>query len=102
MCGGTRDWRAVGALRFLIDGSFVTSKPQPGDLDAVMLVPSDFDEQVRAESEPALMLYQIVTARRPEDLFVAEDQTDWDNWSKFFMRTREADGRRKGIVEIVL
>jgi hypothetical protein len=94
--------RAVGALRFLLDGSFVTSKPQPGDLDAVILIPSDFDQQVRADYEPALELYQIATLRRPEDLFIAEDQSDWDNWSKFFMRTREADRRRKGIVELLL
>jgi hypothetical protein len=94
--------RAVRAFRFLLDGSFVTFEPQPRDLDAVILLPSDFEQQVGAEYQPALELYQISAMRRPEDLFLAEDQSDYDNWSEFFVRTRETDDRRKGIVEIVL
>ena len=41
----------------------------------------------------------------PDGLHVAteaEDSRDWDDWVEFFSRTREADGRRKGIVEIML
>jgi len=94
--------RAVGGLRFLVDGSFVTSKPQPRDLDAVILLGPAFEQQVWAENQAALELHQISAMRRPEDLFLAEDLSDWDNWCEFFTRTREADGRRKGIVEIVL
>ena len=33
--------RAAGALRFFLNGSFVTTKPEPGDVDAVCLVPED-------------------------------------------------------------
>lgn len=40
--------------------------------------------------------------RRPEELFAAEDEEDWNAWIDFFSRTREADGRRKGIVEVEL
>ena len=28
------------------------------------------------------------------------DDLDWQGWVEFFSRTREADGRRKGHVEI--
>ena len=38
--------------------------------------------------------------RRPEELFAAEDEGDWNEWFEFFSRTREVDGRRKGLVEI--
>ena len=37
--------RLVGAKRLVVDGSFVTSKAEPKDVDAVMLVPSNFAEQ---------------------------------------------------------
>ena len=35
-----------------------------------------------------------------ELLFAAEDDSDWNEWIEFFSRTREEDGRRKGLVEI--
>ena len=44
----------------------------------------------------------MLLTRRPEELFPAEDGTDWDEWVDFFGRTREADGRRKGLVEVIL
>ena len=37
-----------------------------------------------------------------EEIFAAEDEPDWDEWVEFFSRTREADGRHKGLVEIRL
>jgi hypothetical protein len=92
--------RAVRATRLLIDGSFVTAKPQPDDVDAVILLPRDFHEQVRRGIDAALELEDMLLTRRPEELFAAEDQSDFDEWAEFFSRTREADGRRKGLVEI--
>lgn len=40
--------RQVGARRFLVDGSFVTTKPEPDDIDAVVLLPTDFESQVQS------------------------------------------------------
>jgi hypothetical protein len=94
--------RADGAPRLLIDGSFVTDKPEPRDVDAVILLPADFQEQVRRGSDAALELEQVLLSRHPEELFAAEDETDWDEWAAFFGRTREPGGRRKGLVEIEL
>ena len=94
--------REVHAPRFLLDGSFVTAKPEPGDIDAVILLPADFAARVAAEDEPAIELESMLLTRRPEELFAAEDETDWDEWATFFARTREADRRRKGLVEIRL
>ena len=67
-----------------------------------MLLPSDFPEQVRRGLDAALELEQMLLTRRPEELFGAEDHADWEQWVAFFSRTREADGRRKGLVEIEL
>lgn len=94
--------RAVGALRFLVDGSFVTAKDAPNDIDGVVLLSPDFQKQVEQGSPAALELEEMFLTRRPEELFAAEDETDWDEWVEFFSRTRETDGRRKGLVEVIL
>jgi hypothetical protein len=94
--------RIVRARRLLLDGSYVTAKPDPHDVDAVLLLPVDFVAQVRTGHDAALELEQMLLTRRPEELFAADDLSDWDAWAAFFSRTREADGRRKGLVEIEL
>ena len=94
--------RKVKALRLLIDGSFVTNKHEPNDIDAVILLPEDFQHQIEQEMEPAIELEHMLLTRHPEEIFAAEDQADWSAWLQFFSRTREADGRRKGLVEIKL
>lgn len=94
--------REVGVRRFLLDGSFVTSKPDPGDVDAVAFLPSDFQQLIDLGNASALELEAMLLTRHPQELFAAEDDTDWDAWVQFFSRTREADGRKKGLVEIDL
>ena len=93
--------RAVAAPRLLIDGSFVTDKPDPDDVDAVILLPADFHDLIRRGFDAALELEQMLLTRRPEELFGAEDDNDWKDWVEFFSRTRELDGRSKGLVEII-
>lgn len=44
----------------------------------------------------------MLLTRRPEEIFAAEDESDSEEWVKFFSQTREPDGRRKGLVEIRL
>ena len=85
-----------------MDGSFVTSKSEPDDIDAVILLPIRFQQQVETNLEPALELEEMLVTRRPEELFAAEDEQDWNAWVEFFGRTRESDGRRKGLVEVLL
>src|SRR5437773_7825005 len=57
--------RLVRARRLLIDGSFVTSKQEPNDIDAVILLPDDFQEQVERGAHPALELEQMLLTRHP-------------------------------------
>lgn len=94
--------RGVGGRRLLVDGSFVTAKERPNDIDAVVLLPEDFQARVDRGDSGALELEDMLLTRRPEELFAAEDASDWNDWVEFFSRTREADGRRKGLVEVVL
>lgn len=90
------------ARRFLVDGSFVTAKTEPNDIDAVILLADDFQQQVSSGLEAALELEQMLLTRYPEEIFAAEDLRDWDEWVEFFSRTRDPDGRRKGLVEVEL
>lgn len=90
------------ARRFLVDGSFVTAKTEPNDIDAVILLADDFQQQVSSGLEAALELEQMLLTRYPEEIFAAEDLRDWDEWVEFFSRTRDPDGRRKGLVEVKL
>jgi hypothetical protein len=83
-------------------GCVVTAKPEPDDIDAVILLPANFADLVGHSTESALELEQMLLTRRPEELFAAEDESDWNDWVEFFSRTREFDGRRKGLVEIPL
>jgi hypothetical protein len=94
--------RQVGVRRLLLDGSFVTAKAEPDDIDAVVLLPPDFQRQVDRGISAALELEEMLLTRRPEEVFAAEDESDWTQWVDFFSRTREADGRRKGLVEVQL
>ena len=101
-----RRWIALGqqvkAPRLLVDGSFVTAKEEPHDIDTVIFLPMDFYQQIEREYEPALELEEMLLTRRPEEIFAAEDEADWNEWVAFFSRTREPDGRHKGLVEILL
>jgi hypothetical protein len=94
--------RQIGATRLLIDGSFVTAKTEPNDIDSVILLPRDFRRRIASGSEAAIELEQMLETRSPEEIFAAEDENDWWEWIEFFSRTREVDSRRKGLVEIVL
>ena len=100
------DWlrltRAVPAQRFLVDGSFVTLKPEPDDVDCVCWLPTDFGDQYLAGHMEALRLYEMLVTRQPEELFGVFTQARWTGWIAFFSQTRETDGRRKGLVEVLL
>lgn len=94
--------RQINARRLLVDGSFVTAKLDPGDVDAVLMLPLDFQHRIQQCEDAALEIEQMLLNRYPEELFAAEDQLDWDEWVEFFSRTRETDHRYKGLVEIIL
>jgi hypothetical protein len=70
--------KQVGAQQLLVDGSFVTAKEDPHDIDSVILLPQNFPQQLAQEYAPALELEAMLLTRRPEEIFAAEDETDWE------------------------
>jgi hypothetical protein len=94
--------RAVSAKRFLVDGSFVTAVPDPADVDAVVWLDDDFSTRISRGETAAVELEMMLLTRQPEEIYGAGNQRDWDDWVQYVSQTREADGRRKGLVEIKL
>jgi hypothetical protein len=44
----------------------------------------------------------MVRTREPKELFSTYSLEMWHGWVEFFSQTREADARRRGLVEVVL
>lgn len=85
--------RAVGLKRLLVNGSFVTSKIAPIDVDLVILPGPDYprDGQRLENSETLWPFLQIV---------VAADDADFEAWGRQFGTDRKR--RPKGVIEVVL
>ncbi len=100
------DWvamlQAVQALRLVLDGSFVTEKVSPNDVDAVMLLPSDFQRRIDRSDPVAWEIEHCVRYKDPQELFVAHSNARWALYLEYFSHTREPDGRTKGLVEVIL
>ena len=85
-----------------MNGSFVTSKPEPGDVDVVIWLGERFQELLRAGDARALMLRQIFIKRQPEEAFLVVDQEGGDGWFEFFSIFKKDHRRRKGLIEVQL
>lgn len=87
--------------RFLVGGSFVTSKPEPNDFDCILVL----DPSIEWQELPSAQ-YNLVSRRRARrtfggDIFpVIEDSSHHHELLNLFQTTRS--GERKGIVEIAL
>jgi hypothetical protein len=85
--------------RFLVGGSYVTSKPEPNDFDCIVVIDSAIYGQVLRPRE-----YNLSSRPRARRIFhgdvipVFEGSPDFDKYITFFQVTR---GRKRiGIVEI--
>ncbi len=50
-CAGSSIWRDGPALRLIVNGSFVTHRPEPNDVDCVLLIGPGFPHDADAENE---------------------------------------------------
>lgn len=96
--------RSGVVVRLIIDGSFVTAKPSPEDIDLVAVVRADHD--FSADLPPDA--YNALAGRRARRLFgfdvlVALDGSDTlRRWVEFFSEVKGVPGRRKGTLEVIL
>lgn len=89
-------------LRFIVFGSFITSKRNPQDIDIFLLMDNDFDvNQVQGE---ARILFDHITAQNYEgaSIFWLRQMSALDGEEeavKYWQYKR--DGNKRGIVEVL-
>ncbi|HEY1376928.1 MAG TPA: hypothetical protein VGF55_09040 [Gemmataceae bacterium] len=98
------------AAAVVIDGSYVTAKEVPNDIDVLVAVRTDVDLTV----PPPPFVYNILSKRAIRrtygfDAFVLQDAgEDYRKWVEFFSRVRSDDPdqptarSRKGLLRVVL
>lgn len=88
----------------MVDGSFVTSKPEPNDIDLIVILkkPLDFEaEPIAPTKYNALASSKVRRIWGFDVFFVLQDSPALDERCDFFQRIRESDGR-KGVIRIWL
>ena len=91
-CAGLSTWRRSGVRRIVVNGSFVTDKLEPNDVDCVLLIGPDFPHDIAAEAE--------LLAGLP---FINMELVDPRAFQQFTERTFATDRNLvpKGMVEVV-
>lgn len=92
--------RHCGALRIFVNGSFVTAKPEPGDVDVVVWTSEKYFELLEQADHQAVLLEEMFDRRIPEEAFWVDAEWKWNGWLEFFSRVRENLNKRKGPVEV--
>jgi hypothetical protein len=100
-----RESKAAGIVKALVvNGSFVTAKPQPNDIDLVVVLAAGHDFR----ADLGVSAYNVVDRGRVRraygfDVFVAEDgSADYAALVRFFQRVRLPSGLSKGILKVDL
>lgn len=94
--------RHSSAIKILIDGSFVTAKSEPGDVDLVIRLGQTHEDLIAKQDVKALELERIFESREPKEAFAAYYEDRWEDWIKFFSKVKGSTTLRKGLVEIKL
>ena len=88
----------------LLDGSFVTAKPDPNDIDLILVVPMehDFSADLRP-NEYNVLSQRRVRGRFGFDLLVARTGSEeYRRYIGFFQQVRFEPGHKKGILRVRL
>ena len=88
----------------LVDGSFVTAKAAPNDIDLLaVLRPGHNFERDLPVSEYALVSRGLLRRRFGFDVVIAErDSSLYKTYVEFFSRVRDDPGMRKGLLRLSL
>jgi hypothetical protein len=100
-----REAQSSGVVDFLLlDGSFVTAKPDPNDIDLVVIVRSDYDFRGEPTPDEYNLLSKFRVRRRfGFDIILARaDAEDLDEAADFFRQVRDYPHIKKGILRISL
>ena len=88
--------------RFLIFGSYITAKPEPNDIDVILVFDDDFNTAICSEEVKKLLSHQLAATEFGASIF-------WIRPSLLFLETLDEfingwqvkrDGTLRGIVEV--
>jgi len=100
-----REAAMSGAVEMvLVDGSFVTAKPDPNDIDLVIVLPAshDFSADLPA-AQYDVLAQKRVRKRFGFDILVVKNGSDsLEHAVAFFQQVRQRPGVKKGLLEIIL
>lgn len=90
--------------RLVVGGSFVTSKPEPNDIDIVIVLPNDLDFDALTPSQNAVTnrsaLRRDLKTGALDVTTVRSETSQMDLVLEFFQSTR--DNKQVGVVEVKL
>jgi len=87
----------------LVDGSFVTGKPDPGDIDLIVVLPADHDftQELSPRDYNLLSKKRLRASGFPFDVFVVANGDSVYLWAlDWFQKVRGRDERRKGLLRV--
>ena len=95
---------ATGCLsRFIIFGSYVTTKPEPNDLDLVLVMADDFQPDTCPLASRGLFSHAVAQARHEASVFWIRPAhlggVSLEEYMELWQTCR--DGSRRGIIEVV-
>jgi len=83
-------------LRVLVDGSFVTSRPSPGDMDIIIILARDFDYDT-----PEAIRLRSVKADLNIHLFSLSEENPGEIRRLVSFFGHDRDQRPRGLVEVI-
>jgi hypothetical protein len=88
----------------IIDGSYVTKKDHPGDIDLILVLAKDFDYSSPINPfEYNLASNRVVKRKYGFDVFVEKKESErYNSRIEFFQRVKENPDATKGLLRITL
>jgi hypothetical protein len=86
----------------ILDGSFITSEPVPGDIDLIVVLPASFDLAVELSAMEANLLDARYMRRRYQfDVrVVRHGRTEYHEVVAFFEQVKGMPGLKKGLLRL--
>jgi hypothetical protein len=96
--------QAGGIVALVLDGSYISAKQEPNDIDLVVALDHDLD----ASSLLAPFFYEVISRRRVSqkykmDILVARDGgKEYQKYVEFFSKGRDPSQPQKGLLRVTL
>ena len=88
----------------IVDGSFVTGKPEPNDIDLILILPAqhDFSSELRPHVYNVLSRRQVRKRHGFDILIAVEGEPELVKHREFFARVRGQPRCEKGLLRVTL